>query len=420
MGLLAAGVSLLRIFLNNRDFLQTLVWAEDGLLPLCFYRSSFAGCLLEPYNGYSHFWTRLSGFITYQFELSQWPLITNVIAAFTAGLFSGATYAFLIRSGLPRVVSGFTSVLIIALPLTGLEYVNHIAAANLFAPFLAMLMLSLPAREAWYYSVTSAVLFITALTTPLSFFFLLVLPLQQWRKRLQGRGVGFVYASLTIGLLGQLALMLRSGPHRGLEVSLERLEQYFVNLPFAIQTLFTGYEAKNALLALNSNPEFTMLVGVVIFVVLLLTSVRWAIGRTSRSHLLAPAVGLLVASGLAFSLGPSILIAESLKYFILLLAFLVTGCLFWLSESTSQKLRRFGPTVLALALLGLWVPHLAASDFRATANPAWPQELRMIDHTCAETPAGWVEFTFSPQWRNDPSSPSDDLFGVVSCESLER
>ena len=35
VGLVAAGVSLLRLWLGNRDALTQVVWAEDGVFPLC-------------------------------------------------------------------------------------------------------------------------------------------------------------------------------------------------------------------------------------------------------------------------------------------------------------------------------------------------------------------------------------------------
>lgn len=419
IGFVGAGLSLLRMFLANDAFLSTVVWAEDGLLPMCFYRSSFLGCLSEPYNGYSHFWPRITSFITYQFDFSYWPLITNLLAAITAGIFTAAIFFFLHKVGRPSAEAVFCSILVIILPLTGLEYVNQIAAANIFGPFLAVLMLAMPVQSKTYYFMTGVVLLVTALTTPLAFLFLPLLIFQQWRKHLSDRWVWVTYALLCLGLFGQLVSMARSGPHRGIDLSLERVESYFVNLPLAIQSIFTGYDVGNLILDTTSSRAVTTLVGLVIFIGLASSAVIWAMRGAGLSLNTVSAAGIAIGSGLIFSLGPSILIAESLRYFLLLTSFLVVATFWWVGRASSSRVRVVGPWVLALVLTSLWLPHLAASNFRSVANPEWASELARVESVCQDSPESQVEFTFSPQWRNDPSSPSDDLFGVIFCRSLK-
>lgn len=52
VGLVALGVSLLRLWLGNHEALTQVLWAEDGLFPLCIEKAGFLKCLVDPFAGY--------------------------------------------------------------------------------------------------------------------------------------------------------------------------------------------------------------------------------------------------------------------------------------------------------------------------------------------------------------------------------
>ena len=53
VGLAAAIISLARIVLVNHSALSDLLWAEDGLFPLCVRKVGFFQCLTDPFAGYA-------------------------------------------------------------------------------------------------------------------------------------------------------------------------------------------------------------------------------------------------------------------------------------------------------------------------------------------------------------------------------
>jgi len=89
IGLVAGGISLLRLWLGSSSSITENLWAEDGLFALCSAKANFLSCIVDPYAGYLHFTPRLLSAGTALSPISWWPLASNVIAAIFVGVVAG-------------------------------------------------------------------------------------------------------------------------------------------------------------------------------------------------------------------------------------------------------------------------------------------------------------------------------------------
>jgi len=89
-------ISVGRLLLGNRSAVTTILWAEDGLFPLCIRNNGLIACLIEPYGGSMHFLPKLLAGILAPMPITVWPTLANMVAATLAGSISGMVY-FLVR-----------------------------------------------------------------------------------------------------------------------------------------------------------------------------------------------------------------------------------------------------------------------------------------------------------------------------------
>src|SRR6056297_1240463 len=112
VGLIAATISLGRLWLGNSQAPQEVLWAEDGLFALCIRNADFFTCLAEPYAGYFLFTPRVLAWPVAVLPWEYWALASNILAALLAGLIAAFLVTIARRAGL----NGYVSVAIAVLP----------------------------------------------------------------------------------------------------------------------------------------------------------------------------------------------------------------------------------------------------------------------------------------------------------------
>jgi hypothetical protein len=352
---------------------------------------------------------------TSSFPLEWWPAVTNLIAALSAGILVAAIFLFLRSVNLPTLISVFLSVTPIVLPITGIEYVNQVPFSNILLPYLAILMVALPTNTSLYFRLGAVVLFLTGASTPL---ILVILPLMIWqhvRRALRGQGAWVIGAGAVAGAALQVWVMFRSGPHRDVAVEASALTFYVENLWVAISSLFLGNP-----LGFTLGDELTqgiqfLLGSAVFFGILIAAFLLFLKGPSSSLH---RGSELLLVMALVTSVIPSVLIANNLKYFVLFSTLVVAAAVLGLYGQFQGTKGSWLPVTLSVFLMILWAPSFAASSYRTTPNPVWTNELGRIASVCEDDSAAFVQFRFTPNWTDDPSSPSDNSYGVISCTNL--
>ena len=113
VALAGAVISVSRILVTNSAALSELVWAEDGLFPLCINSYGYFSCLIDPFAGYLLFLSRTLALPVSFFPLSNWPLVTNLVAAIAIGVgFAPVETAFLSANLLKFADGGWVPVLL--------------------------------------------------------------------------------------------------------------------------------------------------------------------------------------------------------------------------------------------------------------------------------------------------------------------
>ena len=108
--LVAGALSVGRLLLANGSALSNLVWAEDGLFPLCVRAHNVASCAVDPYSGYLLLVPRLVAWPVSLVPMDSWPMATNVAAAVLAALLAALAVVVLRAGG-----SGGVAAVVVAL-----------------------------------------------------------------------------------------------------------------------------------------------------------------------------------------------------------------------------------------------------------------------------------------------------------------
>jgi len=397
-GVAAGAISLLRLWMGNSQAITENLWAEDGLFPLCIHKADFTTCLVDPFAGYLLFLPRLLAWPVSILPWESWALAANVLAALVAGLISALALVILRGAGLGWFVSVVVALLPVITPMAGLEALNAIGSTYmllLFASTLAVLFR--PSRGRAWTVVIAALLLVTALTIP-SAVVLLFLVALQWVRRLVPPGTAVTWlVSLAIGLIAQFVVAVTATTRRPLEVTSESLNAWADSIPTSLLTYWPG-------LSLGDYSFFTnftlsplawtgwLLVGA--FLVgggyLVVRGWRESSGNISN-------VGLLVLSGLAFGLIPSVIGDANNRYFVVPL--LLWGAAVLVALDPVVRRARWWVLVLVSALvLAVWWPAMPTSEYRSTPAPAWTGDVARMKAKCLQDPAFIDRPLFSPFW----------------------
>ena len=411
-------ISIARIVTANNQALSQLVWAEDGLFPLCVKQSGYLECLIDPFAGYFLFLSRTLAIPVSWFPVEMWPLATNLVAAVGAGLLAGGIAWTLATAGVGRLAAGAASLMSVLVPIVGLEAVN--TAGSLYMPLLvwAALLASLPPKSTAHLALVVTVLLVTSLTIPSSIVLLLPLSVSAylWRPSLLRFLLGTF--ALIMGFLVQVITTMTTANPRPVALSVDSAVAWFEGLASALWTLTPvpwGLDPTGVIDAANSNATLDVALQVVL-VLLVLASlvVVWQGARSSQP--VVAGLGMLVFTGVLLSGVPALLGYPNNRYFVIpIVAVCVAGVSLLDRLST-----RWGTTLaiaVSIAAVAMWIPRFPASDFRATARPPWTQMLEDAQAQC-RAGAEQVSLTFSPDWPFSDAVFPGVTKPLVMCDRL--
>lgn len=398
VGLVAAIISVGRLWLADRTAPGENLWAEDGLFTLCIHKADFWTCLTDPFAGYLLFAPRVLVWPISALPWEHWALAANVMAALLAGIVSGLACAILRRAGLHGFVSVAVSLLPVLAPMAGLEAVNALGSSYMLLLFLATLFLVLPPREAnrsraGMLAAGFVLMLITALTIPSAVVLIPILVAMVLRGAWSWRAGAMWLFGLILGLAAQLGVALTADAPRQLTFGAETLNAWAEAIPVSILTYWPGLSIGEYSFFTNFQLAPLGITGWLIVGVLVLVGVWLAVQRTE--HRLA--IGVLILAGLGLGLIPSAIGYANNRYFVVPLLLWGSALLIALDGPIHRARPWIIAAVTALVLL-LWWPAMPASAFRATPAPAWTEEVARVEARCLAEPDVVERPIFTPFW----------------------
>lgn len=396
VGLVASAISLGRLYVTDQEVLTELVWAEDGLFPLCVANHGYWNCLWEPYAGYLLFLSRTLAVPVAYTPLDSWPLATNLVAALSYGAMSVLIYWLLIRIPIPRLAAAFAALVPVLLPIVGLEAVN--TAGSLYMVLLVAAAIATSANferplPVW---VLPTLLFITALTIPVALVLAVPLVVRFLHKTITNTQLLTSAIALGIGSSLQFAVIIGAAGQRPVSVTSESVSGWIEGVATASAGL-VGFRLE--LLPTGQMSWMGDSINLPLGIALILALTLAALVMLRKANFETPA--LLIASGLAMSAVPSVLGLNNNRYYVTLSALVVVAIIISLTTH-SAKTQKIVAAVLAGALVVLWMPSFAATEFRATPEPRWNYMLDEARARCiAEPERVDVVLRFTPVWPYD-------------------
>lgn len=410
VGLISSVISLGRLYITDQEVLTELVWAEDGLFPVCVANHGYWDCLWDPYAGYLLFLSRTLAVPVAYTPLDSWPLATNLVAAVSYGAMSVFIYWLLRRIPLPKWAAAFAALVPVLLPITGLEAVN--TAGSLYMVLLVAAAIAASATferplPPW---VLPTLLFFTAITIPVALVLAVPLIVRYLRKDMPLRQLFSSLVALVIGSALQFAVIIGAAGQRPIRVSSTSVGGWIEGVATAAAGL-VGFK-----LELLSTGQMSWVgsaidlpLGIALIVALTLVSVV----MLRQRGLETPA--LLILTGLAMSAVPSILGLNNNRYYVTLSALVVTAMVVALFQGTS-RVSKIAIAVIPVALLIVWIPSYPATEFRATPEPRWNYMLEEARARCVAEPERVdVVLRFTPVWPYDENTLTPLNQPVIPC-----
>jgi hypothetical protein len=412
IGFAAAVVSLGRLWLANHSSLTEIVWAEDGLFPLCIVKAGFLACLTDPFAGYLLVLPRLLAGLVSLFPVAQWAIVTNLLAALIAGLVAAGSFSVMRRFGAGRIVSMLIALLPVIAPIVGLEALNALGSTYMLVLYLSTLIVAFPSRglqAQWTPTIfVGLLLLLTSLTIPLAGILLPIIVVQAIRRVISLRAAAVWSIALALGLIAQVITAMGAANPRHIAISFDTLQQWVYGVPESILIFWPGLNIGGFTLS-GQFPIPAVFVTGWLFVLAIgvVAVLAWIRGGNRGVGIAA-----LLLSGLAFGLVPTIAGGANNRYF-------VVPCLLWaaaLLVALDPWIQRTKPWVLALIavlIAVIWWPLVPASIWRATPAPAWSAEIARLKASCAVDPGKLETMIFTPNWPSDggqaqaePTNPS--------------
>ena len=398
VGLISSAISLGRLYLTDQEVLTELVWAEDGLFPLCVANHGYWDCLWDPYAGYLLFLSRTLAVPVAFTPLDSWPLSTNLVAAVSFGALSALIYWLLRRIPAPRIVAAFLALVPVLLPITGLEAINTAGSLYMVLLVAATIAVSANFQQPLPTWVLPTLLLVTALTIPVALVLALPLGIRYMRKTITPRQLLPALAGLVIGSIIQFAVIINAAGQRAVGVTSNSLLGWIDGTATALAGLLGIRMEPIARDALNwVDSGFELPLGLALTAV----PVRLGLVMLMRPGLETPA--LLILTGAALSAATAIPSVNNNRYHVTYSALIVLSIV--LALATSQtKSHQITAAVIAGGLVGLWMSHFPASSLRSTPEPRWSYMLEETRARCdAEPERVDTVLRFTPVW------PPDDL-----------
>ena len=410
IGLVSSIISVARLHIADQEVLTELVWAEDGLFPLCVANHGYWDCLWDPYAGYLLFLSRTLAVPVAFTPLDSWPLSTNLVAAVSFGAMSVLIYWLLRRIPAPRLVAAFLALVPVLLPITGLEAINTAGSLYMVLLVAATIAVSANFQQPLPTWVLPTLLLVTALTIPVALVLALPLGIRYLKRTITPRQLLPALAGLVVGSIIQFAVIINAAGQRPVAVTSNSLSGWLDGTATALAGLLGIRMEPLARDALNwIDSGFNLPLGIA------LTAAPVVVGLAMlmRPKLETPA--LMILTGAALSAATAIPSANSNRYYVSYSALIVLSVV--LALATSQvKSREITAAVIAGGLVGLWMSHFPASSLRSTPEPRWSFMLEETRARCAAEPERVdTVLRFTPVWPPDDLSLSRLNQPLIAC-----
>jgi hypothetical protein len=404
VGLGSGLISLGRLLLAEGSAASEVLWAEDGLFPLCIHKADFFTCLSDPFAGYLLFLPRVFAWPVSMLPLESWALATNLIAAAFAGVMSAIVFAVLMRAGAGWFAAGASALLATLAPMVGLEAINAIGSSYLLLLFALTVAVAFPSAQvrvgqgaSW---IAIALLgLVTALTIPTTIVIVVLVMLQALARRVSVKVASVWVLAMAVGLAAQAWVALTAEVRRPVDVGWDSLNAWADAIPVSVLTYWPGLSLGEYgffdNFALSPASATGWIFALALLAVSVMALVRGLRSRAGQDRLFG--VGLLVLAGLGLGLIPTAIGFPNNRYFVVPLLLWGTALL----VALDPWLRRARIWVLALIVvvtLVIWWPAMAASAFRSTPAPLWTEEVARVKAACAAAPDALERPIFTPFW----------------------
>ena len=398
VGVVAACVSLFRLWLGNQQAIGQNLWAEDGLFPLCIRKVDFLTCLTDPFAGYLLFLPRVLAGPVAALPWQTWAVAANLGAALLAGLVSALIVTILRGAGIGWYVAVFLGLLPVLAPMSGLEAINSVGSSYMLLLYAGVLLvLFRPDRGRAWTIFATAFLLITALTIPSAVVILAVVIVQLTRGAMRRGTFAMWGGALVTGLAAQAIAAINATTQRPVRLTGDSLSAWADSVPVSILTYWPGLSIGEYAFFTNFTlSPLTFSGWLLVLIIVCLGLWRLISGWRERESSSATA-GLLLLSGLAMGLIPSAIGYTNNRYFVVPLLLWAAALLVWFDPA----IRRARPWVVALVTVIVaiaWWPAMPASEFRSTPAPPWQEEVARVEAKCLSDPAFVDRLIFSPFW----------------------
>ena len=413
VGIVGALISALRLWLGNSDSLTQVLWAEDGVFPLCIHKADFFSCVFDPFAGYLLLAPRSLAGLVALFPLSAWAVVTNILAAIVAGLIVAMAYVILRRGGMGQVVSVLGGLIPVLIPIVGYEALQ--ALGSVYMPLLYLSVLAVVFPSALNRWVVFSLLLLTVLTIPTTVLLLPLVALWWLRKAIILSTFVTWSGALLVGGLIQFVVATNASKPRAVELGPDGVSTWANSVLPAFMTNIPGFGSASAdpsaFPTIEQWPLGWLFVAALSVFGVFLVARGWSSGNTA-------AVGALVLTGVVLSAFPAIFDGPGNRYFV------VPVMLFTLAALVSLNKLLLGRTwwvsgIVVAVVLALWLPQLPAGAFRSTPAPAWSDEVARVSAACKADPALSERIMFTPFWPpnwgdalSEPTHPSVDCLVV--------
>lgn len=220
---------------------------------------------------------------------------------------------------------------------------------------------------------------------------------------------------LGAGLVAQIIVLITAENPKTVAITFESFTQWAAQILVALTT-FIPFNAQSAGSGVieskfawaNQFVGFIVLIAADIIILLL---IKKGSPRQVGS-------GWLIFVGFLMGLIPASAGYPINRYFVIPLVELLIAAVVICDLLTNSHRNSIFSTI-ALGLVLLWLPGLAASEFRSTAHPMWGEMLASVGLTCQSDPSGEARVTFSPDWSYSDAILIGPTSNVITCAQLE-
>ncbi len=392
----ATCVSVARILVVRQAPIRELVWAEDGLFPLCIRKAGMWECLSDPFAGYLLGVPRLLAGISAAVPLDSWGWTTNVVAGLTWGALAGIAAYWLLVAGIRLLPAVVIALLPVITPISGLEAVNSIGSVYNPLLFTATVALAMGYSGRMQTAIAAGLALLATVTIPIALMLIGVLGFSVARARITRRSGLVVLIATILGSAVQFAVILTAEVRRNTAFSGEAIGFWLNDLPTALLSVWPGLNfGSTTIFGIFTLPTVPW-TGALVAVGLLVSGVALMLRKSEPLSV----AGLLIVAGLAYSFIPTATGYASNRYFVLTVtSVLAAGVL--LLDSALSEFRRWSFRAVIAVFAVAWIAAFPASTWRVVPAPPWQEVIDQAAAQCRADPMAPVRLTFSPGWPQD-------------------